>query len=565
MKKNNIRMYLVGLALILLIPFISSVMIRQDFISCEETDEYKNGLKLSNGESHVYEWNVTWGGGDHDYSFDMVIDDSDNVYIVGRTRSFGEGNEDVALVKYNNEGVQLWNLTWGGSSWDQVYGVDVDSSNNVYITGGTNSFGDISARDLFLRKYNSSGVLQWNITLGEIGLLEIGKGLVVDSYDNIYVAADIDPTPSPYDDDVILMKYNSNGFQIWNHTWNTPLIERALGMTLDSNENIYITGHTSPPVGVSDAFLIKYDKSGNLKWNISWDFNSMDTEGYDVAVDASGDIYVSGIVDELGAGSILWKLNSSGAHLWNITHFSDIVYGFTGVVIDSAGDVYTTGPLYETETGDIDIVLVKFNSEGTQIWNQTWGGSADEYQYARYSPLLALDSLENIFIAGDTKSFGAGQTDIVLIKFKLDLEEPDIEDPIITLYPDDFTVEIGYTGVNIAWTATDSNPGTYTVELQGSGIVVGPLSWSSGVAVVYNIPDGLVVGDYVYTVNFTDQFRNSVIHTVILTVEDIPDRSPSIGISLIYGYYLYILIGVVSVIIVLLNSKRKQNHNKKLN
>jgi predicted amidohydrolase len=98
--------------------------------------------------------------------------------------------------------------------------------------------------------------------------------------------------------------------------------------------------------------------------------------------------------------------------------------------------------------------------------------------------------------------------------------DEDTTNPTITNAPSDLNVEAGYTGQGISWTATDPNPNTYTIELQGSGIVAGPTAWTSGNAITYNIPDGFSVGSYVYTVNFTDDYGNFIIDSVTFTVGD---------------------------------------------
>ena len=112
-------------------------------------------------------------------------------------------------------------------------------------------------------------------------------------------------------------------------------------------------------------------------------------------------------------------------------------------------------------------------------------------------------------------------------------------DPIITNAPSDFAVEFGYTGQSLSWNATESNPNTYTIELQGSGIVAGPTAWTSSVAITYNIPDDFAVGVYIYTVNFTDDYDNSIIDSVTFTVGDTPNLSiisaPS-NLTVEFGY-----------------------------
>ena len=105
----------------------------------------------------------------------------------------------------------------------------------------------------------------------------------------------------------------------------------------------------------------------------------------------------------------------------------------------------------------------------------------------------------------------------------------DMEDPIISNAPNDFTIELGYSGQNISWTATDDNPDSYTIELQGMGIVEGPTLWTSGNTINYNITEGYGVGSYVYIVYFTDDYGNFITDSVVVTVED--TTNPVITVS----------------------------------
>jgi len=92
--------------------------------------------------------------------------------------------------------------------------------------------------------------------------------------------------------------------------------------------------------------------------------------------------------------------------------------------------------------------------------------------------------------------------------------------PEIISAPSDFGVEQGYTGQNISWIATDNNPYNYTIELQGTGLVAGPMAWTSGAAINYYIPDGLSVGSHEYIINITNIYGNSILDNFTFTVED---------------------------------------------
>ena len=116
--------------------------------------------------------------------------------------------------------------------------------------------------------------------------------------------------------------------------------------------------------------------------------------------------------------------------------------------------------------------------------------------------------------------------------------------PVINDAPSDFNVDVGYTGVVINWTATDTNPNTCTIELQGTGVVSGPRLWSSSIEITYSVPDGLVVGTYIYTVTFTDDYGHSATDTVTMTIREPP---PDGAIP----FEMIILISVLGPIIVL--------------
>ncbi|MBA7584344.1 hypothetical protein ES708_26297 [subsurface metagenome] len=130
----------------------------------------------------------------------------------------------------------------------------------------------------------------------------------------------------------------------------------------------------------------------------------------------------------------------------------------------------------------------------------------------------------------------------------------DTTNPTITSAPSDLTVEFGYMGQSLSWTATDSNPNTYTIELQGSGIVAGPTAWTSGVAITDNIPDGFDPGVYTYNITFTDESGNSISNIVTVTINSIDDEPP--GGAIPFGNFFLIFIGL-SVVCLIFTKKRQ--------
>ena len=205
----------------------------------------------------MQQWNRTWGGIDDDFGREVAVDSSDNVYVAGSTYNFGAGSGDIVLVKYDSSGVQQWNRTWGGIDDDFGRGVAVDSSDNVYVSGGTKSFG-AGSWDTVLVKYDSSGVQQWNRTWGGIEE-DFSRGVVVDSSDNVFLVGDTISFGPEYLE-IVLVKYDSSGVQQWYRTWGGINGDIGSGVAVDSSDNVYVSGSTLN-FGVIgwDIVLVKFD------------------------------------------------------------------------------------------------------------------------------------------------------------------------------------------------------------------------------------------------------------------------------------------------------------------
>src|SRR5712692_3846519 len=165
--------------------------------------------------------------------------------------------------------------TWGGSGTDIGNGVAVDSSGNIYVTGRTSSFGAGSPSQiaLILLKYNSSGILQWQkIWSGSGNGSDNGWGVAVDSSGNIYVTGDTSSFGAG-GLDVLLLKFNSTGGLLWQKTWGGKYTDVGLRVAVDptNNSNVYVTGQTANfGAGSMDVLLLKFSSSGMLLWQKTW-------------------------------------------------------------------------------------------------------------------------------------------------------------------------------------------------------------------------------------------------------------------------------------------------------
>jgi hypothetical protein len=213
--------------------------------------------------------------------------------------------------------------------------------------------------------------------------------------------------------------------------FGTSSEDAGRGVAVDSSGNAYVTGYTEGALtganaGSRDIFLTKYNSSGAQQW-IRQIGTSAHDYGYSVAVDSSGNAYVtgytSGALTGANAGSsdvFVTKYNSSGTQQWIRQIGTSASDTGSGVAVDSSGNAYVTGytggALTGASAGSYDVFVTKYNSSGTQQWMRQIGTSASDTGSG-----VAVDSSGNAYVTGYTEGAltgaNAGDEDIFLLKY----------------------------------------------------------------------------------------------------------------------------------------------------
>jgi uncharacterized delta-60 repeat protein len=356
-------------------------------------------------------WIALLGGTGIDFGYSVAVDSADNIIVCGYTDSDGAGNYDILVAKYDLFGTLLWARTLGGTEIDIGHSVAIDSADNIIVCGYTRSDG-AGFHDVLVAKYNSSGVLQWDRTLGGTSV-DVGYSVAADSADNIIVCG-YTGSDGAGNYDILVAKYNSSGVLQWDRTLGGSSADFGFSVAIDSADNIIVCGYTgSDGAGSYDMLVAKYNSSGVLQWDKTLGGTSGDY-GYSVAIDSANNVIACGMTASDGAGSsdlLVAKYNSSGVLIWDKTiGGAGTDYG-RSVAVDSADNIIVCGYTDSEGAGANDMLVAKYNSSGVLLWAKTLGGIGHDYGYS-----VAVDSADNILICGKTASDGAGGDDILIAR-----------------------------------------------------------------------------------------------------------------------------------------------------
>jgi len=423
------------------------------------------------------------GGGSDEEGYGIAVDISGNAYVTGRTISTDFpttagafqttrlGLADAFVTKLNSTGTGLLYSTYlGGSHYEEGYGIAVDTSGNAYVTGYTSSGTDFPTTagafqttygggpyDSFVTELNSTGTgLLYSTYLGG-SFHDYGYGIALDASGDAYVtgatgSGDFPTTAGAFQTtnnggfDAFVTKLNSTGTGLLYSTYlggsgAAGNADYGYSIAVDTSENACVTGRTNSTdfpttpgafqttrLGATDAFVTKLNPTGTGLLYSTYLGGSVDDRGYGIAVDTSGNAYVTGWTRSTdfpttpGAfqttnlpedDGFVTKLNSTGTDLVYSTYLggNNNDYGYS-IALDASGRAYVTGyttssnfpttpaAFQTTYGGGGDAFMTEFNPTGTGLLYSTYLGGGDTDS----GNGIALDTSANAYVTGDTES-----------------------------------------------------------------------------------------------------------------------------------------------------------------
>lgn len=421
-----------------------------------------------------FQWAKHFGGANFEISTAITLDGSGNVYTTGYFQGTCDfdpgvgtytispsGPADGFVSKLDASGNLIWAKNIGGPTANtNINSIAVDGAGNTYLTGvfnytvdfdpgiGTYTLATSSlSNNMFVLKLDASGNFVWAKNIFTTG----GLSIALDASSNVLVSGmfngspDFDPGVGTFsltsngNYDAYILKLTSAGNFVWAKNIGGTSIDQALDLSVDASSNVYSAGifqgtsdfdpsastYTLSAIGSQDAYIAKLDASGNFVWAKNIGGTSSSTKGNSIAVDASGNVYTTGMytspVDfdpsassytlaSLGINdAYVSKLDVSGNFVWakNMGMANAITNGIS-IVLDGANNIYTTGTYsltvdfdpsaanYSlTSVGNYDSYVSKLDNSGNFVWAKSYGGTNSDQASS-----IAVDASGNSFTAG---------------------------------------------------------------------------------------------------------------------------------------------------------------------
>jgi hypothetical protein len=357
------------------------------------------------------QWAKTFGGASTDIAY-SVHQTADGGYILaGYTNSFGAGNYDFLLVKTDASGNLQWAKTFGGADYDRANSVQQTTDGGYILAGVTSSFG-AGLSDVLLVKTDASGNLQWAKTFG--GANYDSAYSVQQTTDGGYILAGMTSSFGAGFYDVFLVKTDASGNLQWAKTFGGSSTDYAYSVQQTTDGGYILAGRTiSFGAGNYDFLLVKTDASGNLQWAKTFGGANYE-EANSVQQTTDGGYILAGMTSSFGTGNydfLLVKTDASGNLQWAKT-FGGADYDWANSVQQTTdGGYILAGMTSSFGAGLSDVLLVKTDASGNLTMAKTFGGANHDIAYS-----VQRTTDGGYILAGWTLSFGAGFYDVFLGK-----------------------------------------------------------------------------------------------------------------------------------------------------
>jgi hypothetical protein len=315
-------------------------------------------------------------------------------------------------IRIENTHYTGWQKTYGGSSDDAAWFIQQTNDGGYIVAGETNSFGAGRA-DVYVIKLDENGNMVWEKTYGGNDY-DIAFSIQQTS-DGGYIVAGRTNSFGTGDWDVYVIKLDENGNMVWEKTYGGNDYDIAFSIKQTKDGGYIVAGGTkSFGAGRADVYVIKLDENGNKIWEKTYG-GSNDDLALSIQQTSDGGYIVAGETNFFGAEDwdvYVIKLDENGNMVWEKTYGGNDYDEAISIQQTSDGGYIVAGRTKSFGAGDYNVYVIKLDANGNELWEKTYGGSNDDLAFS-----IQQTKDGGYIVAGGTNSFGAGRADVYVIKF----------------------------------------------------------------------------------------------------------------------------------------------------
>lgn len=372
-------------------------------------------LFLAAASLNAQSFQKTYGGRFADLMGYSLAATSDKGFLfTGSGKSVnGAANANILLIRTNNSGDTLWTRSFGGAYADDGY-YAMETADSGYLVGGdTYSFG-AGRSDAYVLRTDKKGKLLWSKTYGGAGSEDITGA--IQTADGGFLLLGSTSSYGAGDFDIYLLRINASGDTLWTKTIGGPKADFGLCLRVTADKGFIISGYTqSFGAGEDDALLLKLDTDGQLQWMKTYGGKSSDA-GSSVLQTADGGFLLSGkthsFQNPVDGDAYLVRTDNNGDTLWTRQYGeSNGTEWAHDAAESSTGELLVTGDTYSFGAGHSDVYLLRTDQNGNVLGSKTYGTASFDYGRSIWQ-----DTDGSYVIGGQSSGFGDGDLDLYLIK-----------------------------------------------------------------------------------------------------------------------------------------------------
>lgn len=359
-----------------------------------------------------YSWFKVYGSRNNDVGESLIQTPDGGYLLAGYSYYMVSGGADIYLVKTDEWGILEWEQAYGSYGDDWASCVKATADGGYILAGGTESYSEDNS-DMLLMKIDSVGELVWQHTYG--GQEDECANYVLQTFDGGYILSGWTKSFGAGADDIYLVKIDAAGEIEWSRTFGNEFYDKGYEVRQTSDSGyVLVAGLDYFAHYPVNAFVVKTNSAGETQWTSIIGGSNADACNAITETEDGGFVIVGWTMSYgLGRQDVyMVKIDSLGTVLWekNYGGFEQDIG--RSILLMPDGGFLVGGYTLSFGNGDEDVYIIRTDYKGDSLWTITFGGPEQDHAD---DIIRSFDG--GMAVLGHTRSYGQGGSDILLVKY----------------------------------------------------------------------------------------------------------------------------------------------------